>query len=41
MAERRRASLRLDVRGLDDGPPFLDFGFLEGSERIGHLRVLP
>src|SRR2546422_94000 len=35
----RRALLRLDVRRLDDRPPLLDFGLVEGAERL--RRPLP
>jgi hypothetical protein len=34
-----RASLGLDVRGLDDGPPFLDFGFVIGGKRLRRLLL--
>src|SRR5712671_4124860 len=36
---RAKDSLSLDVRGLDDGPPLLDFGFLQRSECFGSLLV--
>src|SRR5262245_50105888 len=29
----------LDVRSLDDGPPFLGLGFLQCGERLGRLLV--
>src|SRR5258708_7347657 len=35
----RKVSLPLDVRRLDDGPPFLDFGLLKRAERLGRLLV--
>jgi hypothetical protein len=31
------ASLGLDVRRLDDGPPLLDFGLLQCAERLRRL----
>src|SRR5262249_57519113 len=35
----RPRSLRLDIRGLNDRPPFLDLCFVEGSKRGGDLRL--
>src|SRR5262249_31277264 len=35
----RPRSLRLDIRGLNDRPPFLDLRFVEGSEPLGRLLV--
>src|SRR5258708_35150804 len=32
---RSRALLRLDIRRLDDRPPFLDFGLVKGEQRFG------
>src|SRR5688500_5687248 len=32
-------SLRLDACGLDDRPPFLDFGLVEGRERFWRLLL--
>src|SRR5262249_10323696 len=34
-----RASFALDIGGLDDGPPLLDFGFLQCGESLGCLLV--
>src|ERR1700676_1088803 len=34
-----RHSLRLDIRGLDDGPPLLDFGLLINGEGLRRLLV--
>jgi hypothetical protein len=31
------ASLALDIRRLDDGPPLFDFGFLLSSQHLGSL----
>jgi hypothetical protein len=30
---------RLDARGLDDRPPFLELGLLERAERVGRLLI--
>ena len=30
---------RLDIRRLDDRPPFLDFGLVKGGERLGRLLL--
>jgi hypothetical protein len=35
----RPASFRPDVGSLDDRPPFLDFGLVEGAERFPRLLV--
>ena len=35
----RPASFGLDVRGLDDGPPFLDFGFVIGGKCLRPLLL--
>src|SRR2546421_445932 len=32
-------SFRLEVCGLDDGPPLLDLGLLEGGERLRRLLL--
>src|ERR1700692_4441874 len=34
-----KASVRVDVGGLDDRPPLLDLGLLVGAERLGGLLV--
>src|SRR5262245_58253020 len=36
---RRRKLLCLDARRLDDRPPFLDLGLVEGSQPLRHLLV--
>src|SRR5215471_17802528 len=36
---RGNVSFASNVRGLDDGPPLLDFGLLKGAERLGRLLV--
>ena len=33
------SSLTRNVRGFDDGPPFLDLGLLQGTERVGSLLI--
>ena len=33
------ASFRIDSRSLDDGPPFLDLGLLQGAERLRALLL--
>jgi hypothetical protein len=38
-SERRRASLHLDIRCFDDGPPFLDFGFVIGGKCLRCLLL--
>jgi hypothetical protein len=35
----RAASFPLDIRSLDDGPPFLDFGLLERAECFRRLLL--
>jgi hypothetical protein len=35
----RGALFGLDAGGLDDRPPFFDFGFLEGVKRLRRLLV--
>src|SRR5262245_56032728 len=32
-------SLRLDAGSVDDRPPFLDFGLVQGAERFGCLLI--
>src|SRR5512143_1216161 len=34
-----RCSIRLDVRGLDDRPPFLDGGTVQGTQRLRRLLI--
>jgi hypothetical protein len=36
---RRRKLLYLDARRLDDRPPFLDLGLVEGPQPLRHLLV--